>query len=134
MSHSKELSDYRYEQAMECLRMADVMLGVGGYSGVANRSYYAIFHAMRSVMALDKVDFKRHGQVIGYFRREYIKTQIFPKEMSKIIDSLFMIRNESDYDDFFITSKEDVTTQLQSAKHFVSEIRKYLNSLPKEND
>jgi len=78
-------------------------------------------------MALKNVDFSNHGQVIGYFRREFIKTQIFPKEMSHTIDTSFKVRNKCDYDDFYLISKEDVTNQLASAEFFLIEIQKYLD-------
>jgi len=73
-----------------------------------------------------KLDFGNQGKVIGYFRREFIKTAVFPKEMSYIIDTLFDTRNKSDYDDFFIISKEEVTEQHTSAEAFITEIQKYL--------
>ena len=43
-----------------------------------HRSYYAIFHAMRAVLALDGIDMKRHSGVMSEFRRLYIKTGILP--------------------------------------------------------
>jgi len=63
---------------------------------------------------------------MGYFRREYIKTKTFPVKMSDILTVLFDVRNKSDYDDFYIISKEDVTNQLLSAEFFLDEVRKYL--------
>lgn len=48
--------------------------GERDYKGAANRSYYAIFHTMRSVLALDQIDFSKHSGVSAYFRKEYIKT------------------------------------------------------------
>jgi len=127
MEHAKDMSNYRYAQAVQCLQSSKALIGLGDYKGAANRSYYCVFHAMRSIMALANVDFGNHGQVIGYFRREYVKTKIFPKEMSRIIDTLFQVRNKCDYDDFYIISKEDVTNQLNSAEYFLSEIRKQLD-------
>ena len=119
MEHTKDMSTYRFEQAAQCLQSAKALVGLDDYKGAANRSYYAVFHAMRSVMALDNVDFGNHGQVIGYFRREYIKTEIFPKEISRTIDTLFKVRNKCDYDDFYVISKEDVDNQLKSAEYFL---------------
>ena len=127
MERAKDMSNYRYEQATQCLQSSKALIALDDYKGAANRSYYCVFHAMRSVMALANVDFGNHGQVIGYFRREYIKTKIFPKEMSRIIDTLFKVRNKCDYDDFYVISKEDVSNQLSSAEYFLSEIRKYLD-------
>ena len=39
--------------------------------------------------------------------------------MSRTISVLFDVRTESDYDDFFIISKEDVIQQAESAQHFL---------------
>ncbi|MBQ8532729.1 MAG: hypothetical protein IJ432_04775 [Clostridia bacterium] len=41
---------------------------------------------------------------------------------------LFNIRTDSDYDDFFVISKEEVSEQIQNAEYFLSEIREYLNT------
>ena len=126
MEHSKDISKYRYEKAVQCMGTSKAMIALNDYKSAANRSYYSVFHAMRSVLALDNVDFGNHGQVMGYFRREYIKTKIFPTKMSDILTVLFDVRNKSDYDDFYVISKEDVTNQLQSAEFFLEEVRKYL--------
>ncbi|MCL2363212.1 MAG: HEPN domain-containing protein [Defluviitaleaceae bacterium] len=127
MQHAKDMSKYRFDKAEQCLVAAKALINIGDYFAAANRSYYCIFHAMRSVMALRGVDFGNHGQVIGYFRREFIKTGIFPKVMSNTIETLFQVRNESDYDDFYILSKDEVTNQLISAESFLDEIKKYLD-------
>ena len=126
MEHAKDMSKYRYEQAVQCLESSKTLIGTNDYKGAANRSYYCVFHAMRSVLALKNVDFGNHGQLMGYFRREYIKTKIFPVEMSDILTLLFDARNKSDYDDFYVISKEEVTNQLKSAEYFLDEVRKFI--------
>lgn len=108
------------------LSYADEILKIGDYKTVANRSYYAVFSAMRAVLALDSFDSKKHSGIIAEFRRRYLKTEILPKELSETIDSLVEIRQESDYDDFYIVSKEEVTLQLKNARLFVTEVEKYL--------
>ena len=70
-----------------------------------NRAYYSVFHSMRAVLALDEVDFKKHSGVIAYFRENYIKTKIFDRSCSDIISSTCLIRNKSDYYDFYIAEK-----------------------------
>ena len=57
----KALSAYRFEQSLECLQSAKILAECGDYRGAANRSYYAFFHAMRSVFALDNQDFSKHS-------------------------------------------------------------------------
>jgi len=109
------MSNYRYEQAEQCLSSARTLIGTADFKGAANRSYYAIFHAMRSILALQNCDFGKHTAVISHFRKNFIKTGIFSVEMSDIIENLFTVRNKCDYDDFYIISKEDVVAQLISA-------------------
>jgi len=127
MQHVNDMSNYRFEQAKQCLASAQVLVEVGDYKGAANRSYYCVFHAMRSVLALENIDFKSHSAVIAYFRKEYIKTQKFSVKMSDILGELFTIRNKSDYDDFYIISKDDVASQLESAEFFMNEIQQFLS-------
>lgn len=79
------LSKARLEQAGDCLRAAKTLLGIEDFKGAANRSYYAVFHAMRAVLALDGIDRKHHSGIITEFRRLYIKTRIFREELSEII-------------------------------------------------
>lgn len=121
-----ELSKRRLEVARERMKTAGILLDAGDYKAVANRLYYAVFSAMRAVLALDGFDSKKHSGIISRFRQSYIKTGTFSTEMSKIIDDLEVIREDNDYDDFFIISKEDVMIQSQRAKFFVNEVERYL--------
>ncbi len=120
------LSKYRLENAEEKLESARILLDAGKYKDSIGRSYYAIFSAVRAVLAKDKVDFSKHAGVIAYFQREYIKTEVFEKKYSKYLQSAFQIRNSCDYDDFFIVSKQDAEEQYQNAKEFCKTIKNYL--------
>lgn len=121
-----DLSQYRKEQAERCIRSAKLLAEDEDYKGSANRSYYAIFHCMRSVLALEGKDFSKHSGVSAYFRKEYIKTGIFDIELSDIIREAFDIRSDSDYDDYYLISKEDVMEQIQNAEIFYQKINSYL--------
>ncbi|MBQ8209476.1 MAG: HEPN domain-containing protein [Clostridia bacterium] len=112
--------------AKERISFAGQIMELGDYKTVANRSYYAVFAAMRAVLALDGFDSKKHSGIIAEFRKNYLKTGILPKELSFIIDSLVEIRQGSDYDDFYLISKEEVTEQYHNAVKFVNTVEKYL--------
>lgn len=124
--NKKALARARLNTAKERISYAKDILEIGDYKTVANRSYYAVFAAMRAVLALDGFDSKKHSGIIAEFRRTYIKTGVFPVELSDIIEELFNVRTESDYDDFFLLSKEEVAEQLKNAEIFVNSIEKYL--------
>lgn len=125
----KDLSDYRLERAAECLNSAKLLLDAGDYLSAANRSYYCIFHSVRSLLALEGVEFKRHSGNLSYFREKYIKTNIFDKELSDIMTAAFNIRSDSDYGDFPIISKAIVHNQISNAERFYDTVKGYIDNL-----
>ncbi len=122
------LSKLRLDIAKERLAFADDILRLGDFKTVANRSYYAVFSAMRAVLALDGFDSKKHAGIISEFRKNYIKTGLLPKELSPIIDALVEIRQGSDYDDFYIVSVAEASEQLKNAAIFISYVEKFLRT------
>ena len=122
----KDLCHYRLEKAKKCLTSAKVLMQSGDYCSAANRSYYSIFHSIRGLLALEGVDFSKHSGVMAYFQRNYVKPGIFAKEYSKILTEAFEVRSESDYDDYFVISKEEVEEQIQNAEFFLNGIIKYV--------
>lgn len=122
----KELSKYRLEKAGEILEEAEVLFQSCHYKGSNNRSYYAILHAMRAVLALEGFDSKKHSGVIAEFQRTFVKTNVFEREYSKIIMSASEIRNASDYDDYYIASKDEANNQLLNAKKLYGKVCDYL--------
>ncbi len=54
----KTLSNYRLEKSQQCHDSAKLLYKAGDYKGAANRNYYCVFHAIRSVLALEGVDLK----------------------------------------------------------------------------
>lgn len=122
-----DLSKARISHAEVCLREANVLLKANEYKGVANRAYYAAFHALRAVLILDEFDSKKHSGIIAKFREYYLKTELFSKEISDSISSLFRVRSASDYDDFYIVSKDEAIFQLDKANMIVEQVKSYLN-------
>ena len=127
-SSINELSKYRFETSLEDLEDARIMLENGRYKNALNRAYYSIFHAIRSINILDGFDSSKHSGVIAHFNQNYIKTGVFPKEMSKIIKSASENREKADYLDFFIASKGEAEKQIERAETFSGYVHDYLVS------
>ena len=134
MSNGSEigLAKFRLEQARECLHVANANMSISLKTSV-NRSYYCVFHALRAVLSLDKFDSKKHSGVIGEFRRRYIKTEIFPKHFSDIISRTFRIRNESDYEDFYVVAESEARQQLEDAGELLKAIEEYIDRISEEH-
>lgn len=127
----KDLCYYRLEKSKKCLASAKLLIQTEDYCGAANRAYYSIFHCIRSLLALEGVDFSKHAGVMAYFQKNYVKSGIFEKEYSKILTGAFEMRSESDYDDYYVLSREEVEEQVQSAQFFLDGIMKYVDRILK---
>ena len=102
----KALSKYRFEKALSNLSTAKALYATGEYGFALNRAYYAAFHAMKAVNALDGFDSSKHSGVIAHFNQEYVKTGTFPAATSAIIRRASMLRERSDYEDFYEPEKD----------------------------
>lgn len=123
----KELMKYRLEMAEERLHSSKVLLEASSYKDSIGRSYYAMFTAVRALLAMEGQDFSKHAGVIAYFQKEFVKTGKVDRKYSKYISQAFQIRNNTDYADFFIVSAQDAKEQYEKAKEFLKVIVKYLS-------
>ena len=120
-----DLSRYRLERAKEDLRTAQDNFENGSYRASVNRSYYAIFHALRAVTALDDFDSSKHSGIIGYINHNYVKTGIFDKMFSRYVDSAFRLREKADYDDFYVVAIDDAGRQIENAAAVIAAVEAY---------
>ena len=121
-----DLAKYRFEKAKGSLRIAESLLNEGEYSVSLNRSYYAVFHAVRAVNALDGFDSSKHSGVIGHFNREHVKTGDFDKDTSKVIRHAMDLREQADYEDFYLASRQDAEEILEKTKEFLLKVEEFL--------
>ena len=122
----KDLVSIRFDRAKEMLGAAQVNFEQGELKTSLNRSHYAIFHAMRSVNLISGFDSSKHSGVIAHFNQYYLKTNELDSSLSDIIKKASYCREKSDYDDFYIVSKEETEEQLKNAKIFLDNVDKYI--------
>lgn len=125
----KELAGYRMDRAKEMLVAARENLEIGQYKTSLNRSYYAIFHAMRAMNILKGFDSSKHSGVIAFFNKEYLKENILDRNLSIVIKNSAFLREKSDYDDFYIASKQEAEKQLEEAERFLDAVGIAMNKM-----
>lgn len=128
----KDLALYRLETAKSDLNSAKILLDAGEYRGANNRAYYGIYHAISSVHALDGNAYKKHKDALANFNKSYVKTEIFPREMGRKIAMAEEIRHASDYDDFYLATKDEAVEQIQTAEDLIKLIENYVQDRIKE--
>ncbi len=124
---SKEFALYRLERAKEECETAELLYKENKLLAANNRAYYSIFYAIRAVLAIEKIDFKRHKDVLAYFNQNYVKTEIFPRQMGRRIIMASKVREDSDYDEKYEPSSEATSLQIETAKELIEMVEKYLH-------
>ncbi len=125
---NRDLSSYRISLAKETLANAELCLVNGFYRDCINRSYYAAFYAIKAVLAIEGVDFKRHKDVVAYFNKTYVADGRFSRELGKRLGRIKMMREESDYSDFFTVSREDAEVQIKTAEYTIQLVEDFLKA------
>lgn len=123
-----DLMKYRLETAKSDLKTAKMLIEAEEYRASNNRAYYAIFHAISAIHALDEKPYKRHREAISNFNKDYVKTGIFPREIGRKIMRAEEIRHASDYDDFYIATKEKSQKQIETAEELIELIENFCKS------
>ncbi len=120
-----DLCNYRMKNSEDSLTAAEDCLKKGLYRDAINRSFYAI----KALLALEEVDFKKHKDVVAYFNRTYAATEKIPREIGRKLARLQQKREKSDYDDFYIASKEETMEQIENTKSVILAVKDYLSRM-----
>ena len=115
----KDMVMHRIRVAKEDLETARILVDASQYRGANNRAYYAIYHAIDAVLAIEGKAFKRHKDTLGYFNKYYVATNIFPRDLGRRVVKAEEIRHASDYDTFYIASKEVTLQQVETAEQLI---------------
>ena len=124
----RETSKLQLERSELLLKSVPVLIEAEDAFSAVNRSYYAVFHAIKAIEIFDNFDSKKHSGLISNFRQKYIKTGIFDIEYSEILKSLAQYRQDSDYDIFADISLDEAKEQYENAKKFVDAVKTFLSS------
>ncbi len=116
-------------KAKSKLKTARIDFENGQFEDSISRSYYSAFNAISALLLTKNLNFSSHNQTIGAFNREFVKSGIFPKEYTAILQGLFEDRQASDYD-AITTFTSDVTLEaIQDAERILDNVERYILSL-----
>lgn len=117
----------RLKQADDSVEEAKVLLkGKMSLRAVMNRLYYAMFYAVLALLQEKQMGTSKHIGAISLFDKEFVKTGIFDKSLSKLLHRAFELRQKGDYMEQAEVTQEDVDEMLPEAINFVNKIKEYL--------
>jgi len=102
------------------------------YESAANRLYYALFHATNAVLALKGVASNRHRGVKTLFDMHYIKPGIMDRKYSKLYNTVLEVREDSDYEDFYVIDKAEVDSNFLQVKEFIDYAEAFIGKVESE--
>ena len=109
-------------KARSSLVAAKTLLEESLFAESISRSYYIMFYAAKALLLLDGVDVSKHSAVTAAFGREYVKVgKIDPRYHRMLLDG-FGWRQKSDYDVYWLATREQAEKCQQDAEAFFVEI------------
>jgi uncharacterized protein (UPF0332 family) len=118
---------YRLQQALDTIELAKFLLTSEKLIIAVNRIYYGMYYALTALAMNYKFETSKHGQLIGWFNKEYIASGKIDPKFGKILRNAFQNRTKGDYDAFVNFSKEEVELMLSEMILFINEIIKTLD-------
>jgi uncharacterized protein (UPF0332 family) len=114
--------------ATAAIRAARSQLSMDDYPGfIVSRSYYSMFYCVSALLEESGLRFSSHGQAIGAFGREFIRTEKFPVKLHAYLKEAFDLRSSGDYDPGAEVTVEDAVESIQHAEEFLAETQHYFS-------
>lgn len=124
------LAKVRLDRAKELIEDAKELLERGSYKSANNRAFYAVEKGLKALLATKEVEVATHNGSLKQFNYLFIYQGdgTFSVDDYQLVAKAEQIRNASDYDDFYVASKEEAKQQIRNAEFIVSKIEKYMNA------
>lgn len=116
------LVNLEYEKGKSFLVQAEKIAELGYWDMVANRLYYAVFHAVSALLIKNGHKVGTHKGVVLLFGQHYIKTGIFSINEGRLYSQLQTMREKADYVCTFQTSQEEIVPMLEPARKMIEKI------------
>jgi uncharacterized protein (UPF0332 family) len=125
MNNQREI-ELLLNKAHEMLAVAALNLENGFYGSAVNRAYYAIFYAASALLATQGQVRGKHSGVISAFREQFVKTGMFPVELSDAYGRVMAHRESSDYDLGLSLGEGIIEADLSAGREFVAQVESWL--------
>lgn len=118
------------EKSFNTITQIPELQRLGYWDNIANRLYYAVFHAVNALLINDGHPVNTHKGVIALFGNYYIRTGIFASEDGRLYSDLQTMRNNSDYNCSYDTTQQEIEPLIDPAKNLITKVANYI----KENE
>lgn len=126
MSINKEertiIVNFEIEKARKTFSEIEVLRQAGLWDNIANRLYYAAFHAVSALLINDGHQVGTHQGAVVMLHQYYVKTGILSKEDGSFYSQLQTLREKSDYNCTYYATEEDTAPRIALAEAFIEKV------------
>ena len=110
------------EKALNTFAEMDVLRQAGLWNNIANRLYYAAFHAVSALLIYDHHNIGTHQGAVIMLHQYYVKPGVLSKEDGTFYSQLQTMREKSDYNCTYNATEEDTLPRIEQTKQFIDRI------------
>lgn len=125
-SDRNSLVKYWILQAKDTIELAKFLIDSNQLTVAVNRIYYGLYYSITALAIKKQFETSKHAQLIGWFNKEYIATDILDRRFGKILRNAYQNRTKGDYDAFVTFEKDEVVDMYYEMIDFIKEIEKLI--------
>ena len=110
------------EKALNTFAEMEVLRQAGLWNNIANRLYYAAFHAVSALLINDHYNVGSHQGAVVMLHQYYVKPGILSKDDGAFYSQLQTMREKSDYNCTYNATEEDTLPRIEQTKQFINRI------------
>ena len=107
------------------MESAEMLFDNGMYDGAVSSSYYAVFHAVSTLLASKGMEFNKHKTVISKYNEVFIHTGLISSISFRSLTALFKLRQDCEYDPILFIGEEGAKEALKLAQAAMQDIMEY---------
>jgi uncharacterized protein (UPF0332 family) len=88
-SDRNALVEYRLDQAKDTIELGRFLIDSNRLTVAVNRNYYGIYYSIKALSLAKKFETSKHAQLIGWFDKEFIATEILNKKFGRILRNVY---------------------------------------------
>lgn len=118
----KILVGLEIEKSRRTFAEIEILRQAGLWDNIANRLYYAAFHAVSALLIHDGHPVGTHQGAVVMLHQHYVKTGILSKEDGAFYSQLQTLREKSDYNCTYYATEEDTGPRIALTENFIEKI------------
>ena len=100
----------------------EILRQAGLWDNIANRLYYAAFHAVSALLINDGHPVGTHQGAVVMLHQHYVKTGILSKDDGAFYSQLQTLREKADYNCTYYATEEDTAPRIAKTAEFIDRV------------